>query len=423
MTGDIVLGMRDGYGKSQTPFSLSVEDRSRHVAIIGQTGTGKSTLLERMAIQDILAGHGIAFIDPHGASAWKILNRIPRRRLEDVIYIDAADPNYSVGFNLFQNVPADKRHLVASGFVETIKGIWPDFFGPRMEEAFNNAALALLECQNESMLGLLRMLADDRYRRKILKQVKDPLVRFYWATFERKDTKTKAEIVSPVLNKVGRFLLPPQLRCILGQVRSKFVIREVMDGGKIFIVNLSKGRLGGDQANLLGSLLVSQFHLAAMSRADVPSAKHRPFFLYVDEFQSFISDTFAAALSEVRKYGLCLTLSHQFLAQLEPTILSALKGNVGSKIAFRVGHEDAEALQKDFGESYASSHFTRLSNGEVCAKLLSNGAMSEPFLGRTINRRHKRCGHRDKIIRLSRERYTSARGSVERKIQQWLHVS
>lgn len=420
MTEDVVLGVRDSYGKRKSPFSLSVEDRSRHVEIVGQTGTGKSTLLERMIVQDIMAGHGVAFIDPHGESALRILNRIPRRRIEDVIYVDAADPEYSVGFNLFQNVPPDKRHLVVSGFVETIKGIWSEFFGPQMEDAFKYALAALLERENVTVLGLYRMLLDETYRREITKHVRDPLVHFYWAKFERKDDKRKEGIVSPVLNKIGQFLLSPQLRNILGQVRSRMDMRSVMDRGKILIVNLSKGRLGGDQANLLGSLLVSQFHLAAMSRADRPGAHHRPFFLYVDEFQSFVSDSFAAALSEVRKYGLCLTLSHQYLAQLEPNILAALKGNVGSKIAFRVGHEDGEALQKDFGESYASSHFTRLHNGEVCVKLLRNGVVSEPFLGTTIHRRHKRCGHRDTIIRRSRERYSKLRSTIEGRIQRWM---
>jgi type IV secretory pathway TraG/TraD family ATPase VirD4 len=421
MSDNVILGTRDSWGQEASVL-LSCEDRRHHVYVIGKSGTGKTTLLRNLILQDIEAGRGVAVIDPHGDLALDLLDHIPRCRIEDVVYFDPSDAEYAVGFNLLARVPPDRRHLVASGVVSAFKGIFPDFFGPRMEYVFYAAVAALLDCDHVSLLGLQRMLTDERYRAWVVKQVKDPVVRTFWEhEFESHDKRTKAEIVSPILNKVGPMLMTPQLRNILGQVRSRIDARFMMDNGRIFIANLSKGKLGADKANLLGSFLVAQFQLAAMGRADLPESERRDFFFYVDEFQSFISDSFTAILSEARKYRLCLTLSHQYLNQLRPGIADAVMGNVGSLIAFRVGHEDAEALEKAFGKTYTASAFTSLNNGEVYAKLLSNGQDLEPFMGRTMPPQGRRHGRAETIERRSREKYSAPRNKIERKIRRWLY--
>ncbi len=413
---NVILGIRDAWGQ-ENPVSLSCADRRRHLYVVGMTGVGKTTFLRQMIEQDIAAGRGVAFVDPHGDDAHDLLDYIPSHRIEDVIYFDPSDSEYAISFNLFARVPPDRRHLVASGIVGAFKGLFADSFGPRMEYYFYAAVMALLECENVSFLSLQRMLTDAKYRRWVVRQVKDPMVKATWEReFEPRDKASKEEIVSPILNKVGQLLMTPQLRNILGQVRSRIDFRHIIDSGKIFIANLSKGRIGEDKTNLLGSFLVSQFHLAAMSRADAPEDKRPDFFLYIDEFQSFVSDSFASALSEVRKNGLCLTLSHQYLSQLSPRVAAAVAGNVGNLIAFRVGHEDAEALEKAFGKTYAASAFTSLSNGEVYAKCLSRGRHQEPFLARTHPPQGPYCGRRDTIIRRSRERFSVRREIIERKI-------
>jgi len=415
----VILGMRETWGQD-APVTLSSADRRQHVYVIGKSGTGKTTLLRNLILQDIDAGRGVGVIDPHGDLAADLLDHIPRRHAERVTYFDPSDVEHAIGFNLFARVPPDRRHLVASGVVAAFKGIFPDFFGPRMEYIFHAAVAALLDCEHVSFLGLQRMLSDERYRAWVVKQVKDPVVRHFWEyEFESHDRKTKAEMVSPILNKIGPMLMAPPIRNILGQVRNRIDARFMMDDGRIFIANLAKGKLGADKANLLGSFLVTQFQLAAMSRADVPEDSRRDFFLYVDEFSSFVSDAFAAILSEARKYRLCLTLSHQYLRQLKPGILDAVVGNVGSLVAFRVGHEDAEALEMAFGKAYPASAFTSLNNREVYAKVLSNGCDLQPFHARMLPPSGIRHGRRDKIIKRSRERYSRQRESIERKIALW----
>lgn len=422
MTEDVVLGVREVYGQ-ETPVVLSVPDRRHHVYVIGKSGTGKTTLLRNLILGDIEAGRGVGIIDPHGDLASDVLDHIPRRRREDVAYFNPSDTEHPIGLNLLGHVTPERRHLVASGVVSVFKGIFPEFFGPRMEYIFYAAVAALLDCENVSLLGLQRMLSDDRYRRWVVRQVKDPMVRTFWEReFEQYDKRTRAEMVSPILNKVGVMLMAPALRNVLGQVRSRIEPRFMMDNGRIFVANLSKGKLGADKANLLGSLLVTQFQLAAMSRADVQEGERKDFFLYVDEFQSFVSESFSSLLSEARKYGLSLTIAHQYSRQLKPAIADAVMGNVGSMLAFRVGHEDAAGLELAFGNSYPASAFTSLNNREVYAKLLSNGRDIEPFLARMLPPAGTRYGPRETIIRRSRERYSTRREVVERKIGEWFGI-
>lgn len=420
MTDPVILGLRDEWGEER-PFTLDAADRRHHLYTIGKSGSGKTTLLRNLILQDIESGRGVAVIDPHGDLAEDLLDHIPRHRIEQVAYFNPADTEHPIGFNLLGQVAADKRHLVASGIVSVFKSIWAEFWGPRLEYILYAAVAAILDCENVSLLSVQRMLTDARYRAWVVKQVKDPVVRSFWLNeFEGYEKKFLQEAIAPIQNKVGQLLMSPHLRNILGQVRSRIDARFMMDNKRVFIANLSKGKLGADKANLLGSLLITQFQLAAMSRADVPECDRQDFNLYVDEFQSFMSDSFASILSEARKYRLCLTLSHQYLKQVRPAILDAVLGNVGSLVAFRVGHEDAKALEMAFGHTYAASHFSSLSNGEVYAKLLTSGQEVEPFLGRTLPPTVRKCGHKRTIIRRSREKYATPRAKVEERITRWV---
>ncbi len=417
---DVKIGLREVWDR-QVPVALSTADRRHHVYVIGKSGTGKTTLLRNLIIQDIAAGRGVGVIDPHGDLANDLLDYIARNRIEDVTYFDPSDLEHPPGFNLLAHVPSERRHLVASGIVAAFKGIFPDFFGPRMEYIFYAAVAALLDCENVSLLCLQRMLSDERYRAWVVRQVKDPVVRSFWEReFEAYDKRTKAEMVSPILNKIGPMLMSPQIRNILGQVQNRIDARFVMDRRRVFIANLSKGKLGAASANLLGSFLVAQFQVAAMSRADIRESERQDFHLYVDEFQSFVSDSFIAVLAEARKYRLCLTLSHQYLEQLKPEISAAIVGNVGSLVSFRVGHQDAEALEQAFDRSYPATAFTSLNNGEVYAKILRDGADTGPFFVRTMPPSGISHNRRTRIIARSRERYTRDRALVERKITKWI---
>ena len=412
----IVLGLREEWGQ-EVPFALSHSDRRHHLYAIGKSGAGKTTLLRNLILQDIEAGRGVGFIDPHGDLAADVLDHIPRRRIEDVTYFNPADAEYPVGLNLLKSSSPDRRHLIASGVVSAFKSLWGLSWGPRLEYILYAAVAALTECENVSLLGLQRMLSDSRYRAWVVKQVKDPVVRSFWVNeFEFYDDRYLHEAIAPIQNKVGQLLMSPHLRNILGQVRTRIEARFMMDEGRIFIADISKGRLGADKSNLIGSFLVTQFELAAMSRSDIPERERRDFFLYVDEFQSFMSDSFVSILSEARKYRLCLTLSHQYIGQLRPEIRDAVFGNVGSIVAFRAGQRDAELLEHEYAGDFVASRFVGLSNHEVCVKLLHR----EPFFGRTLPPSGKRHGRRETIVRRSREKYAKRRKTVEDRIKRWL---
>ncbi len=402
-------------------FGLEQADRRHHLYLIGQTGTGKTTLLRNLIVQDIEAGHGVGIIDPHGDLAHDLLNYIPRRRIEDVAFFNPSDLEYPVGFNLLNSVSADERHLVASGIVSAFKSIWSESWGPRLEYILYATVAALLDCDNVSLLGVQRMLGDARYRIWVVKQIKDPVVLGFWVNeFERYDKRFLQEAIAPIQNKVGQLLMSPHLRNILGQARSRIDARFMMDRGRIFIADLSKGKLGADKSNLMGALLITQFQLAAMSRADISENDRRDFFLYVDEFQSFASDSFVSILSEARKYRLCLTLSHQYIDQIRPEIKDAVFGNAGSLISFRVGQRDAEVLEREFGNALVAKRFVNLENHEVCVKLLSGGQYGEPFTGKTLPPSSHGCNQREKIVRRSREKYGMRRKTIEEKLIRWM---
>lgn len=414
------IGDRENWG-GRTPLRLCRRDRRQHTYIIGKTGTGKSTLLRNMMLQDIEAGEGIGLIDPHGDLALDLLDHIPPTRVRDVVYFDPSDRNHPIGLNLLRAVPDDRRHLIASGIVTAFKNVWRDSWGPRLEYILYACVAALASVENATLLGVQRMLTDERYRQWVIRQVDDPMVRSFWEQeFASYDKRLLSEAVAPLQNKIGQLVMTPLLRNVLGQVRSRIDLRRVMDNRRIFIANLSKGKLGEDKSNLLGSMLVTAFQLAAMGRSDVPASERSDWYFYVDEFQSFATDSFTSILSEARKYRLNLTLSHQYTAQLPESVRSAVFGNVGTMISFRVSETDARTLSREYGGTHRPSAFTDLANFDARVRSVSSGGQSEPVLVHTLPPMGKTQGRREAIIRRSRDAYGTPRAIVEGRIERWM---
>jgi uncharacterized protein DUF87 len=413
-TDDVYVGLRHEYG-GEKPFSIGLSERRQHVYAIGQTGAGKSTLLRNLIMQDIEAGRGVALIDPHGDLASDVLEQIPPWRTSDVVYFDPAsrDP---LSINLFR-ATGDNWHLVASGIVSAFKNIWSNSWGARLEYILYATLAALLQCDNTSLLGVSRMLYDDRYRAWVVRQIKDPMVRSFWVNeFANYDRSFRQEVVSPIQNKVGQLFLAPSLRNALGQVGSKVNFRFMMDEQRIFIANLSKGFIGEAHSSLLGSLLITGFEVAALSRADIPPHERRDFFLYADEFHHYATDSFASILSEARKYRLSLTLAHQYLGQLTEQISTAVFGNVGTFLAFRVSEADGAVLERQFGGVIKSANFTSLENYELCARMLSQ----DPFRARSLQPLDTGRRRRSVVIRHSQRKYCTRGKTVEDRIDRWL---
>jgi hypothetical protein len=417
----ITIGEREGWGEPR-PFGILIADQRQHIYIIGKTGSGKTTLLRNMIVQHIALGHGVGLIDPHGDLAEEILNHVPPKRADHLVYFNPSDLEFPIGLNVLANVESDSRHLVASGVVGAFKGIWRDSWGPRLEYILYNAVSALLDCRNATLLGVNRMLTDDVYRAKVIRQIKDPFIKAFWAEeYEHYDERFKREAIAPIQNKVGQFLLNPVVRNILGQVRKKVDIPFMMDNERLFIANLSKGQLGHDKANLLGSLLVTQFQLAAMLRASLPENERRDFYLFIDEFQNFSTDVFASILAEARKYRLDLTLSHQYIDQLSLPVKQAVFGNVGTLIAFRVGFTDAEVMAKEFGNTFQPAMLADLNRYEAAVKLLSDGENREPFRAKMLPPLKNHVGRKAKLIALSRERFAMPRAKIKDKLNRWVN--
>jgi len=415
--GITILG-ETNYRNQRKRFGIRDYDRQRHIYIVGQTGMGKSTLLLNMLVQDIQRGKGVALVDPHGDLAEQLLDYIPQRRMTDVIYINPTDIEYPVGINLLDDDKSIGQYLIASHLVDIFKKIWSDSWGPRLEYILRNTILALLEFGGHTLLSIPRLLIDPEFRAIVLNKVQDPVVRSFWQVeYELYPKVFRTETISPIQNKVGQFLSVPVMRNILGQTQNKVDFRAAMDSGRILVVNLAKGQLGEDNTGLLGSLVVSKLFLTAMSRSDVPVAKRTPFTVYVDEFQSFASDNFAHTLSEMRKFGLHLVLAHQYLAQLPLRLRSAVFGNVGTIIAFRVGAEDGEYLEKEYSPTFRASDLQSLSAYDIYVKLSIEGKTTDAFSGRTIPEPIDRDSHRDAIIQLSRIRYGEDLPIVESQIE------
>lgn len=417
----IIIGEHFDWGEPQ-PFGISTKDQRQHMFVIGKTGSGKTTLLQNMILQHVAAGHGVGLIDPHGDLAEELLNHIPPHRADHLVYFNPGDLEFPIGMNILFNVAPDSRPLVASGIVSALKGIFRDSWGPRLEYILYNAISALLDCENVTLLGVNRMLIDDKYRSKIIRQVKDPFIRSFWEEeYAGYDERFKREAIAPIQNKLGQFLQSPVIRNILGQVKSKVSIPFIIDDARLFVANLSKGQLGADKASLLGSFLTTQFQLAAMERSKIPEKNRRDFYLFIDEFQNFTTDAFASILSEARKYRLCLVLSHQYIDQLSLPVRQAVFGNVGTLITFRIGYTDAEVMEKEFGEAFMASTLADLNRYEAAVKLLEDGTNRQPFLAKMYPPIHTTVGRKWKLVTRSRERFSTPRVIVEQKLNRWMN--
>lgn len=410
-------------GKDQL-FGIKRKDRRQHMYVLGKSGTGKSVLLQNMIIQNIRNGEGVCVVDPHGELVEEILRSIPEERVSDVIYFNPADTEYHIGFNVLEIKDPKYKHLVASGLMGIFTKIWANAWSARMEYILNNAILALLDTPGTTLLGIQRILVDKDYRQKIIGNLKDPVVKTFWIhEYEAWQDKFRNEAIAPIQNKVGQFLSTSIIRNVVGQGHSSIDVFEIMNQGKIFLVNVSKGRVGEDNSALLGGMLITKIQLAAMERVRIPEPERKDFYLYVDEFQNFVTDSFASILSEARKYRLNLIVAHQYTAQLVINGSSAVRdsvfGNVGTMIIFRVGAEDADFLEKEFEPEFMAEDIVNLPNYHIYLKLMVDGVTSRPFSASTMPPLAVNYDSKEAVIAKSRELYTKSREVVEKEINDW----
>lgn len=414
------------FGKTEfrgvtTNFGIKLDDRRRHMYVIGKSGMGKSELLKSLAVQDIQDGRGLCFMDPHGDIIQDLLDYIPQERVKDVIFINPADMQYPVAFNVMEKVSFDQRHLVADGMMAVFKKIWVDQWSARMEYILNYTILALLEAEGSTLLGINRMMAEKEYRRRVVEQVTDPEVRAFWLTeFAKYNDRYAQEATAAIQNKIGQFVSNPLIRNLVGQVRTSFNMREAMDQKKIILVDISKGRIGEDASRLLGAMIITKVQLAAMSRVDIPRHERADFTLIVDEFQNFATASFASILSEARKFNLSLVVAHQYVKQLDEAVADAVFGNVGTIITFRVGAEDAEMMEKEFEPEFTIQDIVNLGFRQIYLKLMIDGVTSHAFSAMTMDAIPKPAqSFRDEVVEYSRSMYAHPRAQVEEAISAW----
>jgi len=410
-------------------FGVKDTDRTKHMYIIGKSGMGKSTLLENIAVQDIQNGNGLCFIDPHGSAVDTFLDYIPEDRVDDVVYFAPFDFEHPIAFNVMENVDDDKRSLVAQGLLSSFKKIWgEDTFSDRMEHIVSNTLLALLEHPGSTMLSISRMFVDIPFQKQVIRSITDPIVKQFWTQeYASWSDSYRRDAYSAVLNKIGQFTSNPVIRNIVGQEKSSFDIRELMDNKKILLVNLSIGQVGESNANLLGSMLTTKIFLAGMSRADLskPELAAAPnFYLYIDEFQNLANDSFADILSQSRKYKLNLTLAHQYIEQMPDTVRAAVFGNVGTMVTFRVGATDAQIFEKEFSEAFLANDFVSLGFTQIYLSLMIDGVGSAPFSAKTLPPLPlPSISFREETIATSRAVYAKPRAVVEKVIADWMSES
>lgn len=420
--GDITVFAETNFRNERRAFGIKTDDRRRHMYLMGKTGMGKSTMLENMIVSDIRAGHGLAVVDPHGDLVEKIIDYIPANRINDVIYFNPADSEFPIAFNIIEVTDPSHQHLVASGLVGVFKKIYAESWGPRLEYVLRNAILALLDYPGSTLLGIMRILVDKEYRRKVIEKVKDPVVRSFWVDeYAKYPDKFATEAIAPIQNKVGQFLSNSLIRNIVGQVKSAIDMRDIMDNRKILLVNLAKGRIGEDTAALLGAMMITKLQMAAMERIDMAEKDRKDFYLYVDEFQNFATDSFANILSEARKYRLNLIIAHQYIEQLNEVVRPAVFGNVGTLILFRIGAKDAEELESEFTPRFTIEDLVNLKKYDIYLKLMIDGVSSDPFSATTLRPLNddEKTGNREKIIRVTHERYSKPKSVIEEKISRW----
>jgi hypothetical protein len=415
-----VIGMTN-FRETKKKFGIKTDDRRRHMYILGKTGTGKSTMMKNMIISDILRGNGVGVFDPHGELADDVLNFIPNNRINDVVIIDPSDTEHPVSINLLDLKDQHLRDLVADNILAVFKKHF-DSWGPRLEYLLHNCILTLLQVDNTSLLGIQRILVDKSYRQKIVSYLKDPILTRFWnEEFEsmERNNKLSSEAIAPIQNKVGRFLSSATIRNMVGQVTSTIDLEDIINTKKILIVNLSQGRIGEESTALLGGMLITRLQSAAMQRVKINENDRQDFFLYVDEFQTFATNAFTKILSEARKYRLDLILAHQYIAQLEEEIQNAIFGNVGTSLSFVVGPQDADLLEKEFSPIFTAQDLISLERHNFYIKLMIDGMVSKPFSGTSLDLQYERNTNKEKVIRVSQERYSRSRTEVEDKIQRW----
>ncbi len=420
---DITYFARTNFRGSNQLFGIKRRDRRQHMYVLGKSGTGKSALLSNMIIQNINNGEGVCVVDPHGELVEGILASIPEHRLNDVIYFNPADTDYHVGFNVLELEDERYKHLVASGLMGIFTKIWANAWSARMEYILNNAILALLDTPGTTLLGIPRLLVDKDYRKTIIGNLKDPVVKAFWVhEYEQWRDQFRDEAIAPIQNKVGQFLSSAIVRNVVGQAKSTINVFDVMNSGKIFLINVSKGRIGEDNSALLGGMLITKIQLAAMERVRVPEEERKDFYLYVDEFQNFVTDSFASILSEARKYRLNLIIAHQYTNQLVTAngtaVRDAVFGNVGTMITFKVGSEDAEFLKKEYAPVFNEFDLINVEKYTAYVKLLIDNTTSRPFSMNTPwplagEDREEMPG---KLKHLSRTKYGQPREKIEADI-------
>ncbi|QQS15572.1 MAG: type IV secretion system DNA-binding domain-containing protein [Candidatus Moraniibacteriota bacterium] len=425
MSDNITYFAKTNFRNEDRVFGIKADDRRRHMYVIGKTGMGKTNMLENLVIQDIQHGHGVAFIDPHGDTAEKLIRAIPPSRVNDVIYFNPSDQDFPVAFNVMEHVSAEYRHLVASGLVGVFKKIWADSWGPRLEYILRNAILALLEYPGSTLLGVMRILVDKEYRKRVVDKVTDPVVKSFWVDeYTKWNDRVLQEVIAPIQNKVGQFLSSSLIRNIVGQTVSSFDVRDIMDRRKILIMNLSKGRIGEDNSALIGAMMITKIQLAAMGRVDIPEDDRQDFYLYVDEFQNFATESFGNILSEARKYRLNLILANQYILQIEESVRDAIFGNTGTIISFRVGATDAEFLEKEFSPIFLATDIVNLEKYHIYLKLMIDGISGDAFSATTLPPIDlpESDENAEKVVRISRERYAAKKQDVEDKIRRWTGI-
>lgn len=416
---DTTIIGKTNFRNVETNFGIKMKDRALHIYTIGKTGTGKSTLLSNLIIDDIIKGRGVAVVDPHGDLINDVMEYIPQERVEDVVYFSPADRDYPIGFNLLESVDPEYKNIVASGIVGIFKKIFGESWGPRLEYILRNVVLGLLDYPSATMLSIIKVLTDTKFRRQVIEKIDDPIIKdFFLNEYERYDQKFRTEAVAPIQNKVGQFLSSTIIRNIVGQETSTIDIRKIMDEQKILLIDLSMGKIGEDNSALLGSMLITKIQMAAMSRADMPKHLRVPFYLYVDEFQNFATDSFAVILSEARKYGLSLMMANQYIAQMPENVANAVFGNVGSIIAFRVGAQDADSLQREFMPVFEAQDLINQDNYNIYIKMAIDGVTSAPFSSRTVMPLAKKSMLNESIIENSRAKYSMARAEIEQQIKE-----
>ncbi len=398
------------YKNGNVKYGLKRADRRRHTYIIGKTGTGKSTLLSNMAINDLKNDEGLCFIDPHGDAIDTLLSYIPSRRINDVVYINPADPEKTVKINLFEGGNIQHRELIASGIVSIFQKLYGYSWGPRLEYILRNVLLTLLKSKEAKLSDIVTILTNKNFRQKVVIDLDDPILKNFWLKeFEPLQDRQKNESIAPILNKVGQFVTSPLIRNVVNSTKSSFSIEQIMSEGKIMLVNLSQGLMGEDNATLLGAMLITKIQLAAMSRVNVPEEKRRDFYLYVDEFQNFATDSFVKILSEARKYRLSLILANQYIAQIPEEVKKAIFGNCGSIVSFVMGSDDAKAFESEYGGKYTYDDLISLGKYQVINKITIDNVISYPFPAFTLPLAKSFNKNKEKVIRVSRERYATNR--------------